>query len=408
MSPPTSTLDEETHHPVPEETRTDSVVTARDWAAVTALGLAVFTITTTEIMPIGLLQPMAADLGVSEGLIGLTVTVFAFVAAVAAPTLSSLTRRIDRRRIALAVMAVFVVGNTLTALAPNYATLVLVRVVIGVALGQMWTIVAPTAVALVSTRHAVRATTIAFSGVSIASVAGMPLGTFIGQFAGWRSAYWALSGLSAMTLVALAVFMTPVAPAGSLSLRRLPSMLRERNLRVTIIVTALVITGAYAAYTYVTPLIVDTIGIDADLVSAVLLAMGVAGVAGNFAAGAFLTRTRSIRGSLGVLVGLLAVALVLVVATSSLTPLVLVVLMVWSAGYAAIPIGLQTTVLRVAPTHREAATTIYSTAFNLSIGLGALVGAVAIDRAGSLAPTLIGAICAVAALAVTLRLPTRV
>ncbi|MEP9413155.1 MFS transporter [Gordonia sp. VNQ95] len=390
---------------MPEETRTDSVVTARDWAAVTALGLAVFTITTTEIMPIGLLQPMAADLGVSEGLIGLTVTVFAFVAAVAAPTLSSLTRRIDRRTIALAVMAVFVVGNTLTALAPNYATLVIVRVVIGVALGQMWTIVAPTAVALVSTRHAVRANTIAFSGVSIASVAGMPLGTFIGQLAGWQSAYWALSGLSAMTVVALAVFMTPVAPAGSLSLRRLPSMLRERNLRVTIIITALVITGAYAAYTYVTPLIVDTIGIDADLVSAVLLAMGVAGVAGNFAAGAFLTRTRSIRGSLGVLVGLLAVALVLVVATSSLTPLVL---MVWSAGYAAIPIGLQTTVLRVAPAHREAATTIYSTTFNLSIGLGALVGAVAIDRAGSLAPTLIGAICAVAALAVTLRLPTRV
>lgn len=384
---------------------TDGDVSARDWAAVASLGLGVFTITTTEIMPIGLLQPMAADLAVSDGLIGLTVTFVAFVAAVAAPTLSTATRRVDRRIIALCVMAVFVVGNTLTALAPDYLTLVIVRVVIGIALGQMWTIVAPTAIALVPRRYAVRATTIAFSGVSLASVAGMPLGTFIGQQVGWRAAYWSLAGLSAVTLLALAVVMSPVTPTGGVSLRRLPALLQQRGLRLTIIVTVLIITGAYAAYTYVTPLIVDVVGIDADLVSAVLLMMGVAGVAGNFAAGAFLTRTTSIRRSLASLVGLLAVALVLLLVTFPITALAVVVLLVWAVGYAAIPIGLQTTVMRVAPDHREAATTIYSTAFNISIGFGALAGAGAIEASGPLAPTVVGAVCAVVAFLVALRLP---
>lgn len=109
----------------------------RDWAAVVSLGLGVFTITTTEIMPIGLLRPMADDLGVSEGSIGLTVTFFAFVAALSAPTLSTATRLLDRRPILLAVMAAFVVGNTLTALAVNYVMLVVVRMAIGMALGLM-------------------------------------------------------------------------------------------------------------------------------------------------------------------------------------------------------------------------------------------------------------------------------
>lgn len=381
--------------------------TTRSWAAVATLGLGVFAITTTEIMPIGLLKPMAADLGVSDGLIGLTVTVFAFIAAIAAPTLSSLTRRIDRRTVTLVVMAVFVAGNILTALAPNYATLVVTRVVIGIALGQMWTLVAPTAVALVHARYAVRANTIAFSGVSLASVAGMPLGNVIGQTFGWRAAFWCLAGLCTLTLAALALFMSSVTPVDGMSLRRLPSLLRDRDLRITIAVTILVITGAYAAYTYVTPLIVDVIGIVDDLVSVVLLAMGAAGVAGNFAAGTLLSRIPSIRLALASLVGLLAGALVVVLTTTAITPLAVVALLLWAIGYAAIPIGLQTTVLRVAPAQRESATTIYSTAFNLSIGLGALVGALAIDHLGALAPAAVGTTLALIALAMTTALPRR-
>ena len=99
--------------------------TRRDWAAVATLGLGVFTVTTTEIMPIGLLGPMAEDLGVSEGMIGLSVTYFAAVAAVASPTLATATRRMDRRAILLVVLALFAVGNALTALAGNYVLLVL-------------------------------------------------------------------------------------------------------------------------------------------------------------------------------------------------------------------------------------------------------------------------------------------
>ena len=381
----------------------------RDWASVVSLGLGVFTITTTEIMPIGLLRPMATDLDVSEGTIGLTVTFFAFVAAVSAPTLSTATRRLGRRPILLAVMAAFVVGNTLTALAVNYAMLVAVRMSIGVALGLMWAIVAATAVRLVPPSAAVRATTIAFSGVSLASVLGMPIGTVIGQALGWRAAYWALAGLSAVTLIALAVLLRPVpGDSETIGLRGLPRLLRMRNLRTTLIVTALLITGAYAAYTYVTPFIVEILGIDADLVGLVLLVMGVAGVTGNFVAGAFLNRTPSVRWSLAVIIAVLAGALILTPVASLWLPAALVGLLVWAAGYAAAPIGLQTTVFRVAPAYRESATTLYSTTFNFSIGVGALLGALAIDRGGALAPVIVGAVCATVALAVALTLPTRV
>lgn len=381
----------------------------RDWAAVVSLGLGVFTITTTEIMPIGLLRPMSDDLGVSEGSIGLTVTFFAFVAALSAPTLSTATRLLDRRPILLAVMAAFVVGNTLTALTVNYVMLVVVRMAIGMALGLMWAIVAATAVRLVPANAAVRATTIAFSGVSLASVLGMPVGTVIGQALGWRAAYWTLAALSAVTLTALALLLRSVpGDSNTIGLRGLPGLLRMHDLRTTLIVTALVITGAYAAYTYVTPFIVEIVGIDAELVGVVLLVMGVAGVTGNFTAGAFLTRTPSVRWSLSAIVAVLAVALVVTPVVSPWLPAALVGLLVWAAGYAAAPIGLQTTVFRVAPAYRESATTLYSTTFNLSIGVGALIGAVAIERGGALAPVVVGAVCAVTALAIALTLPRRV
>ena len=136
--------------------------------------------------------------------------------------------------------------------------------------------------------------------------------------------------------------------------------------------------------------------------------MGVAGVAGNFTAGAFLTRTQSVRWSLAAIIAVLAGALILTPVASLWLPAALVGLLVWAAGYAAAPIGLQTTVFRVAPAYRESATTLYSTTFNFSIGVGALIGALAIEHGGALAPVVVGAVCAVIALAVALTLPRRI
>ena len=335
-------------------------------------------------------------------MIGLSVTYFAAVAAVASPTLATATRRMDRRAILLVVLALFAVGNALTALAGNYVLLVVIRAVIGCALGLMWAIVAATAILLVPPAASVRATTIAFSGVSLASVAGMPLGTLVGQLLGWRAAYWGLAGLSAVAFVALAAFMRPTTPVGNVALRELPGQLGNRVLAVPLGVTALVIIGAYSAYTYVTPFIIDGIGISDDL-----LAMGVAGVGGNFAAGAYMTRVTSLRWALTGLVGLLAAALTLVLLCASVMAAALPLLLLWAAAYAAIPVGLQTTVFRAAPDAREAATTLYATTFNSSIAIGALFGAFAIDRGGSSAPIIVGAGCCTAAALLTLRLPRR-
>lgn len=377
----------------------------REWWAVSALGLGTFTLTTTEILPIGLLGPMASDLGVSEGLIGLTVTFFAVLAAIGAPTLASFTRHVDRRRVLMAVMAVFVIGNLATAFAHNYVMLLVVRAVIGCALGLMWAIVAATAVLMVAPRYSVRATTISFSGVSIASAIGVPLGTLVGQQFGWRIAFGSLAVLSAVTLAALAVFMRPTRPAGSVGLTELPKTLRIKDFRITLVVTALVVTGAYAAYTYVTPFITDSIGLDDRWISPVLLAMGIAGVLGNIASGYFVGRTPSIRRSVAVTVGVLALSLAALLLLRGVGPAAIAMLMLWSVGYAAIPVALQTTVFRTAPTERESATTLYSTTFNISIAIGAAVGAIAIGVGGAVGPVLIGAVLCMIALLATRLLP---
>lgn len=380
-------------------------VSARDLLAVSTLGLGVFTATTTEIMPIGLLQPMADDLGVTDSLVGLTVTFFAVVAAIASPTLASATRAVDRRRVMIGVMVVFAVGNAVTAVTSSYAMLVAVRAVVGCALGLMWAIVAATAVLLVPSSASVRATAIALSGVSIASVAGMPLGTFVGQLWGWRSAFWGLAALAALAAVVLVVVMRPTQPLGGVTLRELPRTLRIADLRITLGVTSLVVIGSYAAYTYVTPFIIESIGVADRLVSVILLAMGVFGVVGNFASGWFVGQVRAMRWSLAVLVGLLTVALFAVLLTAGFRPVAIAMLMLWSAAYAAIPVGLQTGVFRAAPREREPATTLYATTFNLSIAVGALVGAVAIGRGGPSTPIAVGAVVCAAAFLLTFGLP---
>ncbi|MFJ6674681.1 MFS transporter [Actinosynnema sp. NPDC091369] len=370
----------------------------RDWLAVVAVGLGVFAFTTTEMVPIGLLTTMSDDLGVSEGSTGLTVTLYGAIAGLFAPVLTSATRRLDRRTLLLVVLAVFVVGNALTAMSPTYGLLMFSRLLTGFAHGVMWSISASIAVRLVAPEASVRATAVVFSGISVASVIGVPLGTFIGEAADWRAAFWVIAALGAVTAVAAAVLLPSLAPLGVVNLRELPRLLRVRNLRVALLVTAVVVVGHFAAYTYVTPFLERNTGVETRWISGLLLLYGVAGIVGNFAAGA--AAARALRGTIiACLIGLGgSVALLVVVGTWH--PGAIALLLLWGVAYTALPVALQTLVFRSAPDAPEAATSLYILAFNVSISLGALFGGIAIDNAGPTAVMVLGVVLSLVAAAV--------
>ncbi|MCZ4550229.1 MFS transporter [Gordonia rubripertincta] len=366
--------------------------------AVAALGLSVFVVTTAEMMPVGLLPYLSADFAVSEGIAGLTVTLYGVVAGVFAPILTAVTRRIDRRSLIMLILSVFVTGNIVTALASNFVVLLVCRLAVGFVHGLLWSVMAAIAVRLVAPRYAVRATSFVFSGISLALVLGVPLGSVIGDRLDWRAAFWILVVLSAAALAMVAVAMPRMAPTGGVALREIPTLFAVTNLRIAVAVTALVVVANYAAYTYIAPYLIDDVGI--DKVGALLLGYGIAGLAGNLVSGSIVARSESLRPVLAAYLAALSISLILLVASGSWTIAVCVLVIVWGGAYSAVPIALQTLVLRSAADRGEAATSLYVLVFNTSIAAGALFGGLAIDRAGASAPLILGAIVCLIALVV--------
>ncbi|MDH2391193.1 MFS transporter [Streptomyces sp. HNM0663] len=362
--------------------------TLRGWLAVAGLALGVFSFVTTETLPIGLLPAIADGTSVSVGTAGFLVTGFASVAAVTAAPLTALTGWMDRKWLLVTLMVFYIGGNLLAAAASAYPLLLAARITVALAHGVFWSIAAAIAVRLVPERHAVRATSVVLGGISLASVAGTPLGTAIGQSTSWHVAFVCVGLLGVLVLAAALLFMPALPARGSGNLAVLLHVLRHRTLLVAIGVTALVMSGHFLAFTYVTPYLEQVTGVRSSLIGVLLLVFGVAGLVGNFAAGAVVGR--ALRGSLIGSSGLLAVVLAVMWAGGANTPLAVTMLVCWGVLYAALPVALQTWVLRVVPEESEAASSWYVAAFNGAIGVGSLIGGLLTDASGP-RPTLLAA-----------------
>ncbi|MFC7584964.1 MFS transporter [Nonomuraea antimicrobica] len=313
----------------------------------------------------------------SEGAAGLMVTVPSIVAAVAAPVVPVLVGRMNRRLLLVALMGLMTLANLASALAPDYPLLIISRVLVGVAIGGFWAIAGGLAVRLVRAAHVPRATAIIFGGVGAANVFGVPLGTVIGGLASWRIAFGALSALALVVLVALLAVLPPLAAARPVALRRLGDQLRDRGVRVGIVATFLIVTGHFTAYTFIGPVLRDLSGIDERFVGPLLFGFGVAGMVGNFAAGAAVAKrlhrtVLAITAALGVTVLLYPVAGL--TAAGGVTLLV-----VWGLVYGGVSTSLQTWMIKAAPQAVEEASALWVAVFNLSIGLGALAGGTVVD-----------------------------
>ncbi|HZF87481.1 MFS transporter [Streptomyces sp.] len=369
------------------------------WPAVVAVAGATFTVVTSEMLPVGLLTPIGEALRVSEGTAGLTLTITGLVGAVSAPLLTPALGRFDRRLVLCGLMAVLIVGNLLAAWSPNFAVMVVARVLVGIGMGGVWAIAAGLAVRLVPGKSVAPATSLVFSGIAVASVLGVPAGTYIGELADWRTAFLTIAGLALVVLIALAVLLPKLPADQEVRLGGVLRLVGNPRVATGLGVVALLVTGHFAAYTYVRPALEEISGASASVIGTLLLVYGVAGVLGNFAAGA--GASRSPRGVL------LAISLVLA-ATVCLMPLIggsvitaTVLLAVWGVSYGGVSVSTQTWLLAAAPDAREAASALFVGVFNGSIALGAFVGGLAADGAGIEAVMYLGAVLAVGALAVT-------
>ncbi|MFB7270419.1 MFS transporter [Streptomyces sp. NPDC056244] len=364
--------------------------------SVFALAAATFCVVTTEMLPVGLLTSLGDGLRTSDGTTGLTLTLPGLVAALAAPLLPVAVRRADRRTVLCALLAVLAAANALSALAPAFGVLLVARALVGVCIGGVWAIAAGLGARLVRAESAARATAVIFSGIAVASVLGVPAGTLIGGPAGWRWAFAAMALLALAVAALLAVLLPPLPPAGAVRLSEVAGVVRIPAVRAVLLVVAFLITGHFAAYTYVRPALERVPGLGAETVGALLLAYGAAGIAGNFAGGA--AAARDPRRALLVISAVLAGAVLLSVPAGGSLPASVALLVVWGLAYGGVSVSAQNWLMAAAPDRREAGSALFAGLFNAAIALGALLGGRAADRYGAAGALWLGGVLALAAL----------
>ncbi|MFI7704624.1 MFS transporter [Nonomuraea sp. NPDC049480] len=348
-----------------------------NWLAVISLMLGIFAIVTSEILPIGLLTAIGADFGLSDGATGLTMTLPGIVAAVAAPAVTLTTARLDRRVMLCLLMAVLAVADVLAAVATSYWVMLISRVLVGLTIGGFWSIGAGLAGRLMPPHAVGTATAVIFSAVPLGSVLGVPAGTFIGNLAGWRTAFLVLAALAILVLAALLMLLPPLPAHQITSPRVLLELLRTRGAAIALLATFLIVLAHFGTFTYVTPFLQDVTGLHPAVVSAVLLAYGIAGIAGNFLAGkATVTRLRAAFVTCGCLI---AATTLLLPPAGGTTAGAVVLLVVWGLAYGGVPVCSQASFITAAPHLPEAATVVFTSSFQATFALGAFLGGRVVD-----------------------------
>ncbi|MHC1654733.1 MFS transporter [Stenotrophomonas maltophilia] len=350
------------------------------WTAVSAVGLATFAVVTTEMLPVGLLTPIADDLGASTGTAGLMISLPALLAALFAPLVVIVAGGIDRRRILCALLALLMVANIASALAPAIAWLLAARVLVGFCMGGIWAIAGGLAARLVPVQRIGLATSLIFGGVAAASVLGVPMGALIGDALGWRFAFAAMALFSAAILLLQLAVLPALPVAASVRPALFVQLLGHRGLQRGLCLTLLMVAGHFIAFTYVRPLLILRSGVDAASIGALLFAYGMAGIAGNFMAGPLAARHP--RGVLlAVACGLLLTPLLLLWGGNTPSGGV-VVLLLWGLAYGGVSVGLMSAMMRAVPHAVEIATALYVGVFNIGIALGAWAGGRLLDGIG--------------------------
>jgi multidrug resistance protein len=370
--------------------------------ALLALTISAFAIGTTEFVIVGLVPTIAEQLSISLPSAGLLVSIYALGVAVGAPVLTALTGKLPRKQLLIGLMVLFTAGNLLAWLSPNYETLVVARLLTGLAHGVFFSIGSTIATSLVAKEKAASAIAIMFGGLTVALVTGVPLGTFIGQHFGWRETFLAVSAIGIIALIASVILIPNNIPTRAVaSVKEQIKVLTHPRLLIIYAITALGYGGVFTAFTFLAPMMQDLAGYSPSAVSWILLGYGVSVAIGNIWGGRLADRHGAVPALKFIFAALAALLLVFQFTATSHIAALLTVLVMGVFAFGNVP-GLQVYVVQKAeeytPNAVDVASGLNIAAFNVGIALGSIIGGQTVQCIGLAQTPWIGAVIVVGAL----------
>jgi predicted MFS family arabinose efflux permease len=368
----------------------------RAWLAVGSVAVGAFAFVTTEFLPVGVLPQIARDMGVSPGTAGLMVTTPAVIAAISAPGMMLGAGRIDRRLVLLGLSILLLASNLVSAFAPSFGVMLLGRALLGASLGGFWTLALAAAGRLVPVRHAARATAIILTGVTLATVIGVPLGTFISGLLSWRASFIATGVLAAVALAAQA-FLVPSLPSRmALRFGDLVALVRRTHPRKSLLMVALVFGAHFSSYTYIAPFLELNAGFSLPAITSLLLGFGIVGFISNLAISTAVTRNLKV--SLFAVVAILMASLFALPLFRDSQAGVAIAVLGWGVAFGAIPLCLSIWMQLASPDLPEAGSALFVGIIQVAIASGSFVGGAVVDSVGVLMDFRLGGVLALAGL----------
>jgi predicted MFS family arabinose efflux permease len=347
------------------------------WSAVFAAALAVAGLITSEFLPVSLLTPMAKDLNITEGVAGQAISVTAVVAMFASLLIPSVTKQLDRRWVLLALGLFQIASNVLVAYSPNFAVLLVGRILLGIGIGGFWSMAAATATRLVAKKLVSKALSIIYGAVSVATVVAAPLGSYLGAHIGWRNVFLIAGALGAFAFIWQTVTL-PAMPNGKpAKLSTLLHVLKRPSIKGGMLATMLVFMGYATFFTYLRPFLETVTGVNATSLSTILLAFGIANLAGTTFARYLLEW--NIYRSLAVAPLLMGIIVAALVGFGQFAILTSVLIALWGMVFGLVQIGWTAWLTKTIPDELESGGGLQIAVIQLAITLGAAIGGLIFD-----------------------------
>lgn len=357
--------------------------------AVVSLTLGSFGYVTSEFLPVGVLPQIAETFGTSIGTTGLLVTLPGLCAAFAALGVLVGAGKVDRRSIVMLLSLLLLVSSLICALAPNFAVMLVGRVLMGIGMGAFWAMSLSVAGRLVSASQSHFAVAAVFAGVTTAMIFGVPIGTFITEMSSWREAFMLAGGLGVLSLLLQLKFLPSLPPETESSLSGLMQFARAVAVKKSMVLILVVFAANFLTYTYIAPYLAHA-GINSDSATFVFLIYGVMGFIANLISAPLVGRR--LKEVLFVSLVLMCVGILLLPLSAASPILAVGAVILWGLAWGAIPLCLNLWIRGVAEGNEEAASSVFTFTVQLAIAIGSFGGGVVVDKIGLVADFVVGTV----------------